>query len=104
MTEKPKRTPRPPSLSRANDEAALHWAGSFGYAVLQTLRLTEHFAEADFWDFMGKAPHGGAGAAPPDEGGEMPLAARRPLLTPAESAPAHQWRLLHNPTGSSPSK
>lgn len=43
------------SLSTDNDAAALKWAGPFGYAVLQTLRLTDHFAEADFASFMAKS-------------------------------------------------
>ena len=44
------------SLALENDAAAVRWAGPFGYAVLETLRLTDHFAEADFGAFMAKAP------------------------------------------------
>ena len=44
------------SLSAENDDLALRWAGPFGYAVLQTLRLMDHHAEADFAAFARKAP------------------------------------------------
>lgn len=44
------------NLSKENDDLARKWAGPFGYAVLQTLRLTDHFGEADFAAFARQAP------------------------------------------------
>jgi len=62
------RKPRPRSLAAANDEAALRWAGPFGWAVLETLRRGEDFGEADFWDAMGRTPRQGeVTMAPPGE-------------------------------------
>jgi len=37
-----------------NDALALRWAGPFGYAVLQVLRQTEHYGEADFQVLMAR--------------------------------------------------
>lgn len=43
-------------LASENEALALRWAGPFGWAVLQVLRRTDAFAEADFADFVRRAP------------------------------------------------
>lgn len=43
-------------LAAENDALALRWAGPFGYAVLQILRRSDWFSEADFADEVRRAP------------------------------------------------